>query len=101
MALRPLHRNPSLDAPPPDNAALPEAIATLDHVESPEKDVTPGYAALPDSSDHPLEYPSRHEASPQVPTNPASGLNSLDIFDDLAWYESTTVGVSTGDVIFR
>ena len=84
MALGPFQCSPSLDAPPPDNAAVPEEIATPDNVKPPEKDVTPQDAALPDSPDHPLKSPSGHEASPHVPANPASWLNILDIFDDLA-----------------
>ena len=84
IAFRPLHRSLFLDAPPPDNAALPDEIATPDNVKSPEKDVMPEDAASPESGDQRLEYPSRHEVSPYIPTNHASWLSPLGILDDLA-----------------
>ena len=65
----PRPHSPSLDAAPLDNAAGPEETATPNHVESPEKDLAPEDPASPESGDHTLEYPSRHETSltsPQI-----------------------------------
>ncbi len=61
------HRSRSLDAPPRDNAALPEWIATPENDEPLEKDLTPEDAALPDSSDLPHDYSNATKPLPTFP----------------------------------